>query len=215
MARRSDHSREQLYALVIAAAQKCAEADGLRGITARRIAAEIGYSPGTLYNVFADRDDIVTRVNIATLEALYRALAETPLQGDPVRAIRALARRYIAFIREHPKLWNLLFEHHLPPGRVTPERYYDQVERLLGLVESALTPLFGPRRQRARRRAARVLWSAVHGICSLEGAGKLIKGETVEGLADSLVTHYLAGLEQTQRRTRGQGRASTPARRSS
>ena len=44
MARRSDHSREQLADMAVAAATALAERDGLRGVTARGIAREIGYT---------------------------------------------------------------------------------------------------------------------------------------------------------------------------
>ena len=47
MARRSDHSREELYDLALSAAREIAEAEGLRGLTARRIAEKIGYTPGS------------------------------------------------------------------------------------------------------------------------------------------------------------------------
>lgn len=42
----------------------------LRGITARRIATNIGYSPGTLYNVFVNLEDLIVQLNIDTLNEL-------------------------------------------------------------------------------------------------------------------------------------------------
>ena len=44
MGRRSDHKREDLRALALAAARRIMAAEGLRGLTARRLAQEIGYS---------------------------------------------------------------------------------------------------------------------------------------------------------------------------
>ena len=57
MARRSDHSREELYELALEKAGEIAEKEGLRGLTARGVAREIGYTIGTLYNIFEDLDD--------------------------------------------------------------------------------------------------------------------------------------------------------------
>ena len=48
MGRRSDHNREALLDLVFSAAQEIAEKEGLRGISARRIVRDIGYSIGTI-----------------------------------------------------------------------------------------------------------------------------------------------------------------------
>ena len=41
MARRSDHSREELYDMALDAARRMAERDGLRGITSRGVAREM------------------------------------------------------------------------------------------------------------------------------------------------------------------------------
>ena len=58
MGRRADHSRDELFEMALSAAREIAEEDGLGGLTARRIAAKIGYSAGTLYNLFDDLDDL-------------------------------------------------------------------------------------------------------------------------------------------------------------
>ena len=44
--------------MAMAAAREIAEKEGLRGLTARRIAREIGYTVGTLYNLFDNLDDL-------------------------------------------------------------------------------------------------------------------------------------------------------------
>ena len=59
MARRKDHSHDQLHKMALDATREIAEKEGLSGITARRIAKQIGYSPGTLYNVFENLEDLI------------------------------------------------------------------------------------------------------------------------------------------------------------
>ncbi len=194
MGRRSDHSREELYEMALEAARKIAEEEGLRGLAARRIAREIGYTVGTLYNLFEDLDDLIIHMNGRTLDDLYEALANVQLDGEPETAVRALAEGYIEFVDDHPKVWSALFEHRLPEPRQPPDWHHEKILRLLGLVEQALGPLFPPGRETERHHAARVLWSSLHGICSLESAGKIVASETVTALADTLVTCFLAGL---------------------
>ncbi len=194
MARRSDHSREELYDMALEAARQIAEKEGLRGLKARRIAREIGYTIGTLYNLFEDLDDLIIHLNGRTLDDLYQVFARVKLDGEPDAATRALAACYIQFTRSHPKLWNILFEHHLPDGRELPEWHNEKIGQLLDVVERALAPLFPAGQEVERHHCARVLWSSLHGICSLEGKDKLIKTETVEALSDSLISNYLAGL---------------------
>jgi AcrR family transcriptional regulator len=180
--------------MALAAAREIVEADGLRGLTVRRIAGKIGYAGGTLYNLFENLDDLIVRLNGETLDALYQSLTAKPLDGDPEAAARDLAAGYTAFTRVHPKLWSLLFEHRLPDGKVLPAWYHEKIARLLGLVERALAPLFAPGREAERHHAARVLWSSLHGICSLETGGKLAVAGPAESLTESLIANYLAGL---------------------
>ncbi len=193
MARRSDHSREELHDMALAAARNIAEKEGLRGLTARRIAKEIGYAPGTLYNLFENLDSLIVHLNGTTLDALYESCAKARLDDDPEAAVRALAERYIRFTRDHRKLWDILFEHRLH-GEELPEWHHEKIKRLLGLVEQALAPLFAPGQEAERHHSARVLWSSLHGMCSLESGEKLVKTESVEAMNDSLVSNYLAGL---------------------
>jgi hypothetical protein len=108
--------------------------------------------------------------------------------------VRALAAGYIAFAGARPKLWGVLFEHHLPEPRQLPDWQDDKIKRLFGLLEQALEPLFPPNGEAERSHAARVLWSSLHGICSLESLGKLAVSESADKMADTLVTCFLAGL---------------------
>ena len=196
MARRSDHSREELHEMALAAAREIVEMDGLRELTARRIAARIGYSAGTLYNLFDDLDDLIVQLNGRSLDSLYAALSNLPLDDDPDAGVRALADGYIKFVAAHPRLWNALFEHQRPEGLIIPDWHHEKISRLLGLVERCLAPLFGPLGDKERLHVARVLWSSLHGICSLESAGRLAASESSTSMAMTLVRHFLAGLRK-------------------
>ena len=72
MARRSDHSREELYDLALESARVIAEIEGLRGLAARRIARDIGYTVGTIYNLFdhGAGDAVVAGEPVCILEAM-------------------------------------------------------------------------------------------------------------------------------------------------
>ncbi len=182
--------------MALAAAREIAEAEGLRGLTARRIAGRIGYSVGTLYNLFEDLDELIFRLHVTTLDDLHEACALDRRTGEPEADLRALGQAYIGFTGEHPRLWDLLFEHRLPEGRPLPDWYLEKVARLLVLVEAAIAPLFAPGQEVERLHSARVLWSSLHGMCSVASAGKLAETETLAAMADSLVRNYVAGLRQ-------------------
>ena len=194
MGRRSDHSRDELYAMALKAARDIAEEEGLHGLTTRRIAQEIGYTVGTLYNVFENLDDLILHLNGTTLDDLYEVCSKVRLDEESEAAVLALAESYVRFIREHPKRWSILFEHHLPDGRELPEWHHEKVRRLLGLLEQALAPLFAPGQEAERHHSARVLWASLYGIGALESVSKLGQNVSVESLSESLFSNFLAGL---------------------
>ncbi len=196
MGRRSTHTPDQLRQLILDAAQAIIETNGLAGLSAREIARRIGYSPGTIYNMFKNLDDVVLHVEARVLDALDEQLAKAVEAASPQDKLLRLAETYLAFTSERPKLWNLLFEHYMPQGADTPDWYQHKLELLMSRVETALAPLFPPGTDQARQRAARVLWAGVHGITSLATTNKLsnVTAEAAGLLVRDLVSNYLAGL---------------------
>lgn len=196
MGRRSTHKPEQLRQLILDAAQAIIESNGLAGLSAREIARRIEYSPGTIYNMFENLDDVVLHVEARVLDELDRRIAEAMNTGAPEDKVIRIAETYLAFTSERPKLWNLLFEHYMPGGVDTPPWYQQKLELLMSHVETAMAPLFPPDAHIARQRSARVLWAGVHGITSLSTANKLsnVTSEAAAFLVRDLIKNYLAGL---------------------
>ncbi|MCC7251306.1 TetR/AcrR family transcriptional regulator [Hyphomicrobium sp.] len=197
MGRRSLHTAEELRELIISASTELIQEAGLSGLSAREIARRINYSPGTLYNSFENLDDLVLTIEGRLLDRLIEALAAVPAGGDPRERVHALASCYLAFAARNPKLWNLLFEHHVPVAQGVPDSYQQKFEALMAIIEDALRPLAGARGDDDIKRSARVLWAGVHGISSLSAADKLsiIAADDAGALMDDLVRNYLNGFE--------------------
>lgn len=174
MARRKDHTRPELTALAVTAARDIVAADGPAALTARRVADAIGYTPGTIYNLFSSMDELVLRANIETLRELHAALAAAPAgKRDTASGLKAMAAAYRAFARERRSHWLLLFLHNPDPGAMPPDWYLAEVGQLFTPLEELLRPLFGPRQDERRKLAARALWASVHGMVFLEETGRI------------------------------------------
>jgi AcrR family transcriptional regulator len=197
MARRGKHSREEIRHMALDAAEAIVATHGYRGFSARKVAAAIHYTVGTLYLVFENLDDMILHVNGRTLDELLAWLKER--QGDahePKPALFALASAYIAYAEAQSPRWNMLFEHVAEKGEVLPEWYLEKLGKVFGLVEAALQTL--ARDPVEIRRAARVLWAGVHGICVLKIRQRmnLMGGQDAEAMAHMLIENFLSGFRR-------------------
>ena len=156
---------QELVDLVLQEAQALVEAEGFRALTARRLAEAVGYSPGTLYNHFANLDAIVMHVNGRTLELLDQSLARTRLSGDAQADTLALSMAYFAFIESHPRLWEQLFEYRLGEGCEIPDWFTGKIRQLLRRLETVLAPLFDPSQVEPLEEAVQVLWLVRWPVC--------------------------------------------------
>jgi AcrR family transcriptional regulator len=199
MGRRSSHTAEELRELILEASTALISEGGLASLSAREVARRIGYSPGTLYNVFENLDDLVLNIEGRLIDRLAAELDEVPAGRAPADHILALGRAYLRFTSANPKLWNLLFEHHLPQGRDIPPWYQQKLDGLMKRVEDAVAPLMAGARPEDVKRTASVLWAGVHGITSLATADKLsiVTSDGAGPLVDQMITTYLAGLQRT------------------
>jgi len=200
MGRRNDHSREQLREMALQAAECIVIDEGYSGLSARKIAARIGYTVGSLYLVFRNLDDLIAQTNERTLDELFQTLESAVCAGDsdPLDCILRLGQAYIDFAIAHSNRWRLIFEHRMPAGQAVSDSFRDKVERMFALVQQQLRPLAPHGTDADIALAAQALWSGVHGVCILGLDQKLqaASDHSVQAVAVSLIENYLAGFAQ-------------------
>lgn len=197
MARRNDHTREELEKLAATAGWEIIAAEGFGKFSARGVAKKIGYTVGTVHNVFGGYDPLVLHINAITLDRLYDTIAAAlPTGSSPGHSIKTLTAAYVDFATAHYNNWSTLFEFSVTPGTEIPGWYAEKIAKLFSIVERPLTPLFPDTPEQAQK-AARVLWSGLHGICQLSLSGKLdaVGAASLQELTDSLIDNYLSGVQ--------------------
>lgn len=200
MGRRSDHTRGELRQMILDAATELIDRGGPAGLSARAVARRIGYSVGTIYNLYADLDDLVWRVNGRTLDALQASLSAAASGAATEDRVRQLAQAYLDFVATHPRRWACVLERR-PQGSGEPPRWYrDRIRRLFDLAEDALAGYFPPDDLAARRRSAHVLWAGLSGIALLNETGSLPAETGPAELVATLVDTHLAGIGKPARR---------------
>lgn len=198
MGRRSTHTPDQLRELIVASATDVIDEHGLVGLSAREIARRIGYSPGTIYNVFRDLDDLVFTIEARLLDRLAAQIANAPAYSDPQERLAAMASAYLAFCLENPRLWNLLMEHVPQSGGALPSEFQNRIDSVTREFERVVGEMVGRDNPAQIRRIASVLWAGIHGISTLATAHKPpgISEENAATLVDDLVRTYLRGLTE-------------------
>jgi AcrR family transcriptional regulator len=159
--------RSKLRERLLHEAERAIAEKGLSGLKARDLAARTGCALGAIYTAFDDLDELILRVNLATMARLGHALDDALREADPSSALLALARAYLDFARKEEPSWRALFEHRLSGGGVPPDWYVEAREQLFGRLESPLAELLPEQDAPSRARLARTLFSAVHGVVAL------------------------------------------------
>ncbi len=190
MGRRSDHSRGELEALIVDAGHALMAEVGFARFSAREVAKRVGYSVGTIYNLFGSYDRLVLAINTRTF-GLWAAHLRARLAESGKDRIAALVRGYFAFARAHPHLWMAIYDHRLPPGMAMPE--VDEAARgeLTAIVAAEVARALGAEAGAAA--LTRSLVATVHGHChfALMGAFALMGEDDPEGAALARVREAL------------------------
>lgn len=160
--------------MILAEAHALMAEVGFQQFSARAVAKRIGYSIGTIYNVFGSLDRLVLAVNSRTFVA-WAALIRARLDAAGADRIATLVEGYFDFAEANPNLWMAIYDHRLPPDAPFPEDYFRQRAELTGLVEAEVGEIVGG----DAAALARSLVAMVHGHCvfALNGTFALL-GET-------------------------------------
>lgn len=198
--RRSEHSAEEIRELILAASEKIVEEQGYSGLSARKIANEIGYNVAMLYHYYDNLDEIILRVNARTLGKLYTSLQNASAKcRTPRSCLIALSHAYVDFAFEQRHLWGLIYEHIHPEDEQVPEWFQHNVDRMFALIEEHIKPLAPDMTTKKIEQASQALWCGVHGICVLAMTRKLeLDIKEIHALTESLVNNYLKGFTSTE-----------------
>jgi AcrR family transcriptional regulator len=147
---------------VLHAARELAESDGWAAVTMRSLAGVLGVSQPVLYSAFASRQALVDAVALQG----FRDIAAALEAADPSPLARM--RAYLDFAAAHPRVYEAMFS--MPSGLAfaaddTPE----PLRRAFAGIRDTFPDLDGTR--------AEVAWSALHGLATLQAAGRLTSGQ--------------------------------------
>jgi AcrR family transcriptional regulator len=164
MGRRSDHTREELRALLVELGARQMAQVGLAQFSARETAKAAGYTIGTIYNVFGSYDGLILAINADTL-GRWTAYLKARLERTPADRLETLVRAYLEFAEREPKAWIALFEHRMADDGPAPDWYQAAVAQIVAIAAGEVAAALPAATPDAARALTRSLIATVHGHC--------------------------------------------------
>lgn len=170
MGRRSDHSRDDLRRLMLDAGDDLMAEVGLARFSAREVAKRVGYSVGTVANVWGGYDALVGAINSRTF-VRWAADLRARLDDAGADRIAALVEGYFAFARANPNLWSAIYAHRLPPGQHLSVDDEEQRGELTAIIVAEVARALDHAPDAPVVALTRSLIATVHGHCDFTIAG--------------------------------------------
>jgi AcrR family transcriptional regulator len=189
-----------LKEVLLEAARKLIEQYGPAGFSLTEAARLAGVSPAAPYRHFRDRDALLAEVARSGFERFAARLDMAWNNGvpTPLSAFENLGRAYLAFARDEPASYTVMFETGIMPG--TDGQAIPAAERAFDVLQKAATALCRqlPEAERPPIKLMSLhIWAISHGVASLFAQGGLQARRvpmSPEDILESAMLVYLKGL---------------------
>ena len=190
--------------LILDAARKVFEADGLDGASLRAIAAGAGYTPAALYFHFESKEAIYAEVLRGSLTNLGQAVSRAVSRAKaPADQLRAAATAFFRYYADNPRDLDLGF--YLFRGGMKPQGLGKERDGMLNAaLKSALQPIadaaqaLGARPEEAKSLMADIFAHAA-GLLLLAHTGRIrMFGASAPHLMERFVEAKVAALTESR-----------------
>ncbi|MBX3569699.1 MAG: TetR/AcrR family transcriptional regulator [Rhizobiaceae bacterium] len=192
---RRKRQREEVRAELVAAAQRLVRGGGYEELTIRKLAAEVGYAPMSVYSYFPDKHAILLALANSAFDLLARRM-ETHDPVEPLSALSGLIREYIVFGLENPNEYRTVFMSSDMPEASQPEAETFQAGNpaLRLLTRAVQRCVDSGVLEGDAGEIARLLWTIAHGAVSLLISFPQHPSGDRETYIDRVVDVALAGI---------------------
>ncbi|MEZ5337534.1 MAG: TetR/AcrR family transcriptional regulator [bacterium] len=191
----SDAEKRELRQQILDTAMRIMGDVGAHGLSMRRLATEVGFSTMVLYNFFRDKEEIVAALYLRGFTELGEELKAVRRFSDARRHIEALGHAYRRFALRCPACYQLMFG--APVKEFTPDQ--DCLEKSYLCMEVLTAAVIEGQKQGLFielpvEMLVLQLWSAVHGMVSLELRGYFETRQDATAAFEIRVETALRGL---------------------
>lgn len=176
VAERKVRHKEDLKKEILDAAKSLFSEKGFESTSIRAIAEKIEYSPATIYLYYKDKNEIVHALHKEGFKMLVSHFEVLNNVSHPFERLKGMGRAYIQFALQNPDIYRLLFTMEEPLKHVANcFEEWDEGDRAFDILSKTVAECqkLGFFKGFEPIQLSFVIWSTMHGLCTLRTTGHL------------------------------------------
>src|ERR1700691_606927 len=159
---------------ILDAARELFVTEGYEGVSMRRVAEKIEYSPTAIYVYFADKQELFHELCQQDYARLAEVFQSSSMSSDPIERVKQIGRTYKEFGVRYPNHYKFMFMTPHPPHEPDEEDRevmgnpeVDAYAFLKRAVQRAIDAERFREELQDAELISQTLWAAVHGVIAL------------------------------------------------
>ena len=201
---RREREKSETRDKILDAARELFVTEGYEGVSMRRVAEKIEYSPTAIYVHFADKNELFHELCQQDYARLAEVFQSSAMPLDPVERLKQIGRTYIEFGMHYPNHYKFMFMTPHPPveldDEMREEKGNPEVDAY-AFLKWAVQEVIDAGRFREELADAELVsqtvWAAVHGVISLNIAkceDAWVDWRPVQDRAETMLDVIMRGL---------------------
>jgi len=209
---RREREKSETRDKILDAARELFVTEGYEGVSMRRVAEKIEYSPTAIYVHFADKEELFRELCHQDYARLAEVFQSSVMSTDPLERLRQIGRVYIEFGMSNPNHYKFMFMATHPPQEPdeedreiigNPEK--DAYAFLKWAVQQAIDAGCFREELRDAEVISQTLWATVHGVISLEiakGSDVWVDWRPIKDRVEMMIDVTFRGLERSAKESK-------------
>jgi AcrR family transcriptional regulator len=201
---RREREKSETRDKILDAARELFVTEGYEGVSMRKVAEKIEYSPTAIYVHFADKEQLFRELCHEDYAQLAKVFQSSMISTDPVERLKQIGAIYVDFGTRYPNHYKFMF---MTP---TPGHELDDMDReVMGNPEEDAYAFLKWAVQQAIDAGclreefteadliSQTLWASVHGVISLQiakGGDRWVDWRPIKNRAEMMLDITLRGL---------------------
>lgn len=203
---RREREKSETRDKILDAARELFVGEGFEGVSMRKVAEKIEYSPTAIYVHFADKEELFRELCHQDYARLAEVFQSSAISSDPIERLKQIGASYVDFGTRYPNHYKFMFMTPQPPHEL------DEVDRevmgnpemdayafLKWAVQQALDVGCFREELNDPELISQTLWASVHGVISLQiakGTDCWVEWRPIRERAGMMLDITLRGLRR-------------------